>query len=93
VTARVSATPAQFHFHTHSEHIISGAEYALELHIVHFIKKDQLPACGDAACPVVLGVMLALTNDESKVSPELRKIINAMQLDEGRVQLSREPWT
>jgi carbonic anhydrase len=82
-TSRVKATPAQFHFHTHSEHIISGAEFALELHIVHFIKKDQLPACGDAGCPVVLGVMLALTNDESKVSPELRKIINAMPLDEG----------
>jgi carbonic anhydrase len=61
----------------------AGAEYALEMHIVHFVKNDQLPACGAKGCPVVLGVMLALTNDESKVSPELRKIINAMPLNEG----------
>lgn len=51
----VKATPAQFHFHSHSEHMIDGAEYPLEMHIVHFIKKDQLPACGDAGCPTVLG--------------------------------------
>ncbi|WIA22790.1 hypothetical protein OEZ86_009742 [Tetradesmus obliquus] len=83
VKGRVKATPAQFHFHSHSEHIVSGAEYALEMHIVHFVKKDQLPACGDAGCPVVLGVMLALTNDENLVTPELRKIIEAMPLNEG----------
>jgi carbonic anhydrase len=79
----VKATPAQFHFHTHSEHVVAGAEYALEMHIVHVIKGDQLPACGDKGCPVVLGIMFALTNDESKVSPELRKIIDAMPLNEG----------
>jgi carbonic anhydrase len=62
---------------------VAGANYALEMHIVHFIKGDQLPACGDKGCPVVLGIMLALTNDESKVSPELRKIFNAMPLNEG----------
>jgi carbonic anhydrase len=54
------------------------------MHIVHFVKGDQLPACGEKGCPVVLGVMFALTNDESKVSPELRTIINAMPLDEGK---------
>lgn len=59
-TSMVKATPAQFHFHTHSEHIINGAEYPLEMHIVHFIKKDQLPACGDAGCPVVLGKLQVL---------------------------------
>jgi carbonic anhydrase len=63
--------------------MLAGASYALEMHIVHFVKGDQLPACGDAGCPVVLGVMLDLTNVESAVSPELRKIINAMPLDEG----------
>lgn len=56
----------------------------MEMHVVHFVKKDQLPACGVAGCPVVLGVMLALTNDESKVTPELRKVIEAMPLNEGR---------
>uniref|UniRef100_A0A383WA83 Carbonic anhydrase n=1 Tax=Tetradesmus obliquus TaxID=3088 RepID=A0A383WA83_TETOB len=83
VSGSVEATPAQFHFHSHSEHVLAGAEYALEMHIVHFIKGDQLPACGTKGCPVVLGVMLALTNDESKVSPELRRIIEAMPLNEG----------
>uniref|UniRef100_A0A383W3S8 Carbonic anhydrase n=1 Tax=Tetradesmus obliquus TaxID=3088 RepID=A0A383W3S8_TETOB len=80
----VKAAPAQLHFHTHSEHVVSGYVYPMEMHIVHFVKKDQLPACGDAGCPVVLGVMLALTNDESKVTPELRKVIEAMPLNEGR---------
>eukprot|EP00882_Tetradesmus_deserticola_P008549 GHRQ01009014.1.p1 GENE.GHRQ01009014.1~~GHRQ01009014.1.p1 ORF type:complete len:334 (+),score=119.30 GHRQ01009014.1:69-1070(+) len=83
VSGSVTAVPAQFHFHTHSEHVIAGAEYALEMHIVHFVKSDQLPACGDPGCPVVLGIMMAQTDDESKVSPELRKIINAMPHNEG----------
>jgi carbonic anhydrase len=55
----------------------------MELHIVHFIKKDQLPACGDAGCPVVLGMMIALTRNESMVSQSLRKIVEAMPLTEG----------
>ncbi|KAF6265509.1 alpha carbonic anhydrase [Scenedesmus sp. NREL 46B-D3] len=84
VTDRVKAIPAQFHFHTHSEHVVAGAEYAMEMHIVHFVKSDQLPACADPGCPVVLGVMLAQTDDESKVSPELRKIIDAMPLYQGK---------
>ncbi|KAF6265507.1 alpha carbonic anhydrase [Scenedesmus sp. NREL 46B-D3] len=79
----VKATPAQFHFHTRSEHIVAGTVYPMEMHIVHFIKSDQLPACGDPGCPVVLGLLIALTNDESKVSPTLRRIINAMPLNEG----------
>jgi carbonic anhydrase len=83
VNGSVKATPAQFHFHSHSEHVLAGAEYALEMRIVHFVREDQLPACGDKGCPVVLGVMLALANNESKVSPELRKIFNAMPLNEG----------
>eukprot|EP00878_Enallax_costatus_P016188 GHUV01016978.1.p1 GENE.GHUV01016978.1~~GHUV01016978.1.p1 ORF type:complete len:321 (+),score=87.31 GHUV01016978.1:404-1366(+) len=78
----VKATPAQFHFHTHSEHIVDGAEYPLEMHIVHFIKKDQLPACGDAGCPVVLGIMLGLTDNESEVKPALRKVIEGMPMSE-----------
>jgi carbonic anhydrase len=73
----------QFHFHSHSEHVLAGAEYALEMHIVHFVKGGQLPACGSKGCPVVLGVMIALTNDEAEVNPALRKIIAAMPLDEG----------
>lgn len=48
----------------------------------HFIAKDQLPACGDAGCPAVLGIMLELTMDESEVKPELRRIIEAMPLIE-----------
>ncbi|KAF6265506.1 alpha carbonic anhydrase [Scenedesmus sp. NREL 46B-D3] len=79
----VTATPAQFHFHTRSEHVVSGIVYPLEMHIVHFIKSDQLPACGEPGCPVVLGVLLELTNDESKVSPALRQIVTAMPLNEG----------
>jgi carbonic anhydrase len=53
------------------------------MHIVHFIKPDQLPACGDIGCPVVLGMLLALTNNESDVTPALRKVIEAMPLNEG----------
>lgn len=60
-----------------------GAEYPLELHIVHFIKPDQLPACPQRGCPVVLGVLLALTDKESEVNPELRKLVQAMPLQEG----------
>jgi carbonic anhydrase len=83
VSGSVKATPAQFHFHSHSEHIVAGAEYALEMHIVHFVKGDQLPACGEKGCPIVLGVMIGLTNDEAEVNPALRKIISAMPLHEG----------
>eukprot|EP00882_Tetradesmus_deserticola_P016017 GHRQ01017085.1.p1 GENE.GHRQ01017085.1~~GHRQ01017085.1.p1 ORF type:complete len:181 (+),score=24.22 GHRQ01017085.1:266-808(+) len=60
-----------------------GSVYPLEMHIVHFVKSDQLPACGHAGCPVVLGIMIALTDDESLVSPTLRRIITAMPLNEG----------
>jgi hypothetical protein len=63
----VKATPAQFHFHSHSEHVMSGAEYPLEMHIVHFIKPDQLPSCPAPGCPAVVGVMLALTDKEDEV--------------------------
>lgn len=83
-TGTVQAIPAQFHFHAHSEHVMNGAQFPLEMHIVHFINKDQLPACGDAGCPAVLGIMLELTQDEKEVKPELRKIIKAMPLDEGK---------
>lgn len=33
VTGTVKATPSQFHFHTHSEHLVNGMQYPLELHI------------------------------------------------------------
>ena len=54
------------------------------MHIVHFIKPDQLPACADPGCPVVLGVLMALTDKESEVKPELRKLIEARPYHEGR---------
>lgn len=57
----------------------------MEMHIVHFIKSDQLPACTGKGCPVVLGVMLALTDNEAEVKPQLRALINAMPLNEGAV--------
>eukprot|EP00775_Hariotina_reticulata_P003382 gene3382-3656_t len=83
----VKATPAQLHFHTHSEHVISGASYPLEMHIVHFIQPDQLPACpAPSGCPVVLGIFFALTDREDEVSPELRRLIEAMPLNEGQSQ-------
>lgn len=79
----VKATPAQLHFHTHSEHIISGASYPLEMHIVHFIKPEQLPACpAPDGCIVVLGILFALTDQEEEVSPALRQLIEAMPLNE-----------
>jgi hypothetical protein len=60
----------------------------MEMHIVHFILPDQLPACaavkGYPGCPVVLGNMLSLTMNESDVKPELRRLIEAMPLHEGR---------
>jgi carbonic anhydrase len=56
----------------------------MEMHIVHFIKPDQLPACKDPGCPTVLGIMLALTDNEAEVKPELRRLIEAMPLNEGQ---------
>jgi len=54
---------------------------------VHFIKPDQLPVCANVSglpgCPVVLGVMLALTLKEDEVKPELRAVIDAMPMNEG----------
>lgn len=65
----------------------AGAEYPMEMHIVHFIMPDQLPACANLSglpgCPMVLGVMLALTLKEEEVKPELRTLINALPLNEG----------
>jgi hypothetical protein len=56
--------------------------FPLELHIVHFILPDQLPACGEVqgypGCPVVLGIMFALTDNEEDVKPELRRLVEAM---------------
>jgi carbonic anhydrase len=60
------------------------------MHIVHFVKSDQLPACGAGGCPVVLGVMVALTTNESEVSPELRRVVEAMPLDEGSATIAGE---
>lgn len=61
---------------------MAGVQMPLEMHIVHFIRKDQLPACGEAGCPAVLGVLLELTDNEDEVKPELRKIMEAMPLNE-----------
>jgi carbonic anhydrase len=55
----------------------------MEMHIVHFIKPDQLPSCPAQGCPAVLGIMLALTDNEAEVKPELRRLIEAMPLNEG----------
>lgn len=55
----VKAVPAQLHFHSRSEHSLDGALFASEVHIVHFVYEDQLPACGKDGCIAVLGVMLA----------------------------------
>jgi hypothetical protein len=44
------------------------------MHIVHFIKKDQLAVCGDAGCPVVLGIFMALTENEDEVRMRLFSI-------------------
>eukprot|EP00878_Enallax_costatus_P039597 GHUV01045449.1.p1 GENE.GHUV01045449.1~~GHUV01045449.1.p1 ORF type:complete len:157 (-),score=27.86 GHUV01045449.1:132-602(-) len=82
VTGLVTATPAQFHFHTHSEHYQDGITHPLEMHIVHFIKPDQLPACGSPGCPVVLGFLFELTNDLAAVKPEIQAVINAAPLFE-----------
>jgi hypothetical protein len=35
---------------------------------VHFIKTDQLPSCAKTGCPVVVGVVLALTDSKREVS-------------------------
>lgn len=66
----------------------AGAVFPLEMHIVHFILPDQLPACGQIkgfpGCPVVLGIMFALTDNEDDVKPELRRLVEAMPRTEGR---------
>lgn len=49
----------------------AAADYPLKLRIVHFIKPNQLP------------VMLGVTVKESEVDPELRKLVEAMPLQEG----------
>jgi hypothetical protein len=41
------------------------------MHIVHFIKEDQLAGCGDAGCPVVLGIFMALTENEDEVRADI----------------------
>lgn len=82
VSGYVTATPVQFHFHTHSEHYLSGITHPLEMHIVHFIKPDQLPACGSPGCAVVLGFLFELTDNPAEVKPEIQAIINAAPLNE-----------
>eukprot|EP00879_Flechtneria_rotunda_P023545 GHRR01024908.1.p1 GENE.GHRR01024908.1~~GHRR01024908.1.p1 ORF type:complete len:356 (+),score=65.59 GHRR01024908.1:599-1666(+) len=62
-STRVKLTPAQFHFHTRSEHLIDGKAYPLEMHIVNFVYSDQLPACGTGGCIAVVGIMLELSLD------------------------------
>jgi hypothetical protein len=60
---RVTAVPKQFHFHTSSEHVVSGRSLPLEMHVVHYVMPSQLPSCPPDGCIVVLGVLFELTDD------------------------------
>lgn len=51
----------QFHFHHHSEHLVAGKPYAMEMHMVHKTPQHQY---------VVIGVFLK----EGKHNPNLQKI-------------------
>ena len=54
----------QFHFHTSSEHLISGASYPMEVHLVH-----KNPATGGLA---VIGVFV----DEGTENPVLKQFLD-----------------
>lgn len=85
---RVKVAPAQFHFHTRSEHVLDGKEYPLELHIVNFVKAPDLPACGSGGCATVVGVMFQLSEDlDNGANPLLDLVFGTMPLNEG-VRLS-----
>lgn len=68
----VPITPLQFHFHSPSEHLVDGVFYPLEGHIVNIISGEDLPACGEAGCLSVIGVMYALSEEDN---PELEPLI------------------
>eukprot|EP00879_Flechtneria_rotunda_P002963 GHRR01003180.1.p1 GENE.GHRR01003180.1~~GHRR01003180.1.p1 ORF type:complete len:336 (+),score=57.13 GHRR01003180.1:219-1226(+) len=80
---RVRITPAQFHFHAHSEHVIDGKDYPLEMHIVNFVYNDTLPGCGATGCATVVGIMLELADDGEEGNPFIDAIFKAMPVNEG----------
>lgn len=50
--------PAQFHFHTPSEHTIDGKQFALEMHIVHSSKDEAVcESMVGGTCLSVVGVL------------------------------------
>jgi carbonic anhydrase len=67
---QVMAIPQQFHFHSRSEHLVDGMSYPMEMHIVHYIFADQIPACAQeplGICPYVTGFFMALSEEDNPV--------------------------
>lgn len=83
---RVQLSPLQFHFHTRSEHVIDGKEYALELHIVNFVYAPTVPACGTGGCATVVGIMFEMVDDSDAAAAGnafLQTIWSVMPPEEG----------
>jgi carbonic anhydrase len=65
---QVMAIPQQFHFHSRSEHLVDGMAYPMEMHIVHYIFADQIPACAQeplGICPYVTGFFMSLSEEDN----------------------------
>lgn len=60
VLSDVTYPLAQFHFHTPSEHTISGAHYPLEMHLVHKLATGEL---------AVVGVLISKGAENSAFAP------------------------
>lgn len=69
----IEVLPAQFHFHTVSEHTIDGFMAPAESHIVTVVKEGQTKTCDKNPCYAVFGTMLVhganSTEDNAVLAP------------------------
>mmetsp|Transcript_4526 Transcript_4526/g.13104 ORF Transcript_4526/g.13104 Transcript_4526/m.13104 type:complete len:378 (-) Transcript_4526:447-1580(-) len=76
--------PAQFHFHTASEHTMEGHYFPLEMHIVNLIDESELPGC-DGACVAPVGTLFREVEEGD--NPFLEQILKYASMTEGEVTL------
>ncbi|KAL4422417.1 hypothetical protein ABPG75_008614 [Micractinium tetrahymenae] len=69
---RVNVEPLQFHFHSTSEHLLSGRSTLLEFHLVTKLVKTCAPRCACCAVPRCAGAVLCCACRALPCTPALR---------------------
>eukprot|EP00878_Enallax_costatus_P017803 GHUV01018707.1.p1 GENE.GHUV01018707.1~~GHUV01018707.1.p1 ORF type:complete len:401 (+),score=120.11 GHUV01018707.1:587-1789(+) len=78
----VTAVPRQFHFHTHSEHLLAGKIFPLEAHLVSAVPQSQMGSCPATGCLVVTAVLYELADDITVDNQWLKTFFDVMPYKE-----------